>query len=309
MLRKLFALVLVCVFAVSASGCGQRDEFVTTTSDDKKSSVEIGRSSPEELINEVIQCLQNGGDYSQIADCFNWSASAAAYMIQYDNFTQGKDKALAIANDMDKGVEYLKKNHRSFTDWWFDVYGSEPTDSAVASNYIVHYDSDYLKYYAGLDFQYLIAYMLIADGKESRSNAFRISENAESCAEYLWDDDLYETVIQMIRYAGNTRTSTNIQKPESLDDFKALLSELYGDESYMATQMIKGYAAAYPDGFKENYNEDNLEKWWQSEYGEDFPALEGFYSYNIDVSEDAHIKINFYEQDGKYIAFSVSTWM
>lgn len=314
MMKKLIAIAVSIILILSLTACGDNSQ--------DKLHHAVGKNSPEELVNDVISCFQKGGNYSDIESDFDWSGSVARYMCYHD-FSQGIDKALSAAHDLEQGSEYLMNNHKSFIDWWrgrYDVSdGVKLTEKDVAKNWICYPDGDGIMYWQGLTVKNYFMYTLILyDKAQDFDSAGEMVKDVNTYSEYAWsNDDILKLTVDLIEmtFTGETdsMTKSKLFNMESVSELKSFLAEIW--EHRLAEYDFDYLKRNYSDRIgSAKFDQANLEKCWiDSVAKEEHPNLRGFYTYRILVDENGNSKtyvyIDIFEQNGKFLISDLGSVM
>ena len=110
---------------------GQSSMPQTTRKDDKVDIIKnSGAASLDELVERVVNAINDGGDFSQVQDVTILYPMIIGLGGYDNNFFRGYFKSgstgdytylldyLAVINDLEFGLEYIKENHPSFTARW-----------------------------------------------------------------------------------------------------------------------------------------------------------------------------------------------
>lgn len=110
-LKKVGALLLASVMIFSMAGC-------------KKSKSQDGAKSAEELVTKIVDAINGDIKYSKVEKWIDWYGWIAYYMIDQTRIDCDFQVLRDAVEDLDKGVDYLKKHHKEFAEAWEEATGN-----------------------------------------------------------------------------------------------------------------------------------------------------------------------------------------
>ena len=111
-LKKVGALFLASVMIFSMAGCK------------KKSKSQDGAKSAEELVTKIVDAINGDIKYSKVEKWIDWYGWIAYYMIDQTRIDCDFLVLRDAVEDLDKGVDYLKKHHKEFAEAWEEATGN-----------------------------------------------------------------------------------------------------------------------------------------------------------------------------------------
>ena len=120
-LKRVGAMVLTAVMLFSFVGCK------------KKQKGHDGAKSVQELVTKVVGVINGDIKYSEIESWMDWYAFVAFRMMEDTDMKCDLATAKAVVEDLDKDLDYIKKNHKKFVKAFEDAKGEELSEKKLRS--------------------------------------------------------------------------------------------------------------------------------------------------------------------------------
>ena len=119
--KRAVAFLMAGLMLLSVMGCK------------KKGKHRVGASSVEELVTKIITTInEDDGKFEDFADWFNRYAILPTRMPELLEHDCSFSQLLDVAEDAEKGVDYIKKHHKDFCRAWEEVAGNEISEGDIS---------------------------------------------------------------------------------------------------------------------------------------------------------------------------------